>query len=364
MLRGKKLRWTLVAIVIPLVMAGTWIGLRSQRTPPLSTLERAYRSIDQAKAAGAARYARSLLLEAEQLLDLGEQAIRQENDSWRPLGSYHLADSLLDLAAQKAGRAAKAAHNKRATRRSQIQTTLAVLEGELGSWRQKLDSTLAPMECRRLWNEAGTNLRLARELVDRKEHNEADPMLQKARELIDDLADRFNVYRRQSDDRVDHWRTWVKETKDHTRETGKPAIIVDKSAHRLYVISKGAVQKSYPCELGFNSAVQKRVAGDGATPEGKYRVTEVKHQSKYYKALLLDYPNDADRERFRQNKREGHISSDARIGGLIEVHGGGGLEKDWTDGCVAVTDKQMDELMKLAYRGMWVTIVRQSGLKP
>lgn len=364
MMRGKKLRWTLAAIAIPLVIAGTWIGLRSQRTPPLTTLDRAYKAIDRARAAGAVRYARSLLVEAEQLRDLGEQAIREENDSWRPLGSYHLADSLLNLAAQQADRATQAAKNKRANRRTQVESMLAVLEGELATWQQKLDGSLAPMECRRLWNEANTNVRLAHELVDRNEHTEADPMLQKARELIDDLADRNGEYLQQSQDRAAHWRIWVQETKDHTRETGKPAIVVDKSNHRLFVISKGAVVKTYPCELGFNSAMQKKVAGDGATPEGKYRVTEVKHQSKYYKALLLDYPNDADRERFRQNIRDGHISSDARIGGLIEIHGGGGLQKDWTDGCVAVTDRQMDDLMKTAYRGMWVTIVRQSGLQP
>jgi len=304
------------------------------------------------------------LVEAERLCDLGEQAIRDENDSWRPLGSYRLADSLLNLAAQQADRATQAARNKRATRRSQVESTLVALEGALATWQRKLDNSLAPMECRRLWNEANTNVRLAHELVGRGEHTEADPMLQKAHELIDDLADRYDEYHQQSQDRAAHWRTWVQETREHTRESGKPAIVVDKASHRLFVISKGAVVKSYPCELGFNSAMQKKVAGDGATPEGKYRVTQVKHQSKYHKALLLDYPNDADRERFRQNKRDGHISSNARIGGLIEIHGGGGLEKDWTDGCVAVTDKQMDELMKTAFRGMWVTIVRQSGLTP
>lgn len=363
MTRGKKLRWILIGLA-PLVMAGAWIGLLSRRQPPLDTLDRAYRSIDQARAAGASRYARVSLLEAEKLLAMGEQALKDENNSWRPLGSYHLADSLLALAARQANRATEAARNKRANRKSQIESSLSTLEADLGRWHGKLNYSLAPMECRRLWNEAGTDLKLARDLVSSREHIEADALIQKARGLLDDLADHYDEYQRQNDNRADHWRTWVQETKDHSRESGKTAIIVDKSGHRLFVISQGKVARSYPCELGFNSAMQKRIAGDGATPEGKYRVTEVKHHSKYYKALLIDYPNDSDRERFRRNKQEGNISGDARIGGLIEIHGGGGLEKDWTDGCVAVTDRQMDEIMKNAFRGMWVTIVRRSGLQP
>jgi len=93
-------------------------------------------------------------------------------------------------------------------------------------------------------------------------------------------------------------------------------------------------------------------------------VTEIKHHSKYYKALLLNYPNESDRVRFRQGQRNGTIAGRARIGSLIEIHGEGGRGEDWTEGCVAVTNDQMDKLMKYAVRGMWVTIVRMTEPMP
>ena len=92
----------------------------------------------------------------------------------------------------------------------------------------------------------------------------------------------------------------------------------------------------------------KRVAGDGATPEGVYRVTRKKSggETRYYKALLLSYPNAEDRERFERERALGRIAADALIGSLIEIHGEGGRGKNWTDGCVALTNDEMDELFE------------------
>ena len=122
---------------------------------------------------------------------------------------------------------------------------------------------------------------------------------------------------------------------------------------------------TYACELGRNPAYQKRYAGDGATPEGKYTVVDVKAQgSKYYKALVLDYPNGRDRERYAENKATGTIPPGTGPGGHIEIHGMGGRGLDWTDGCVALTDRDMDDIMKLAGVGTPVTIVRKSDRWP
>jgi murein L,D-transpeptidase YafK len=231
-------------------------------------------------------------------------------------------------------------------------------------WRKRLDDGLAPMECQRLLTAAATSLGLARDLVAKNHHTEAESLLQKTDHLLDKLASQYGSYQNQSHEDLSHWKALVQETKQHSRATGEAAIVVDKAAHKLYLILKGDVAAVYPCDLGYSSAKQKWVSGDGATPEGKYRVTEVKHHSKYYKALLLNYPNDSDRQRFRQGQRDGTIARKARIGGLIEIHGEGGQGKDWTEGCVAVTNPQMDKLMKHAAKGMWVTIVRMTEPLP
>ncbi len=84
-------------------------------------------------------------------------------------------------------------------------------------------------------------------------------------------------------------------------------------------------------------------------------------QSKYYRALLLDYPNDADRERFAAAQRRGEIPRDARIGGLIEIHGEGGRGQNWTEGCVALSNRDIDDLFPRVSVGTPVTIVGGDG---
>ena len=77
----------------------------------------------------------------------------------------------------------------------------------------------------------------------------------------------------------------------------------------------------------------------------------------FYKALLLDYPNAEDRAEFNRARRSGDLPPSAGIGGLIEIHGEGGRGRDWTRGCAAVTNRDMDELFARVGVGTPVTIV-------
>lgn len=141
--------------------------------------------------------------------------------------------------------------------------------------------------------------------------------------------------------------------------TGGRVLLIDKYHRRTHVLEKGRIVRSFVSELGWNGMRDKLQQGDGATPEGEYKVTRKKagRNTIYYKALLINYPNDQDRVRFRQAIREGQVTAGARIGGLIEIHGDGGQGRDWTDGCVALENSDMDELYALAYVGMPVVVV-------
>jgi murein L,D-transpeptidase YafK len=161
------------------------------------------------------------------------------------------------------------------------------------------------------------------------------------------------------------WRTWVKETVSASKKSGDYAVIVDKAAHTTYLLKAGRIVRKYDCDLGFNPSRQKLFSGDAATPEGVYKVVKAKNTgSRYYKALLLDYPNARDEVRFRENRKRRTIPHDARIGGLIEIHGEGGRDVDWTEGCVALSNADMDHLMRFARVGTPVTIVRTSDVWP
>jgi L,D-peptidoglycan transpeptidase YkuD (ErfK/YbiS/YcfS/YnhG family) len=158
---------------------------------------------------------------------------------------------------------------------------------------------------------------------------------------------------------------WEKTAQDllrWTRQTGRTAILVDKLEHRCLLLANGRVERAYMANLGRNWYRLKAQEHDASTPEGEYKIKSKFRSSNFGWALLLDYPNAADRRRFESMRKTGAISAGARIGGNIEIHGGGRLNSDWTDGCVSLENPEMADLYKRAYAGMPVTIVGTSSL--
>jgi hypothetical protein len=164
-------------------------------------------------------------------------------------------------------------------------------------------------------------------------------------------------------DQVATWRRWIEDTRRVSRATGEPAILVLKEKNLLLLLKRGVPVKRYDAEVGANALGVKARQGDRATPEGRYRIVKKKDrgQSIYHRALLLDYPNAADRERFAAARRRGEIPRGAAIGGLIEIHGDGGRGQNWTDGCVALANADMDDLFARVGVGTRVTIVGGDG---
>ena len=137
------------------------------------------------------------------------------------------------------------------------------------------------------------------------------------------------------------------------------SIIIDKFSRKCFIYQNGAKKYEFEAELGKNWVGDKRVKGDNATPEGMYKITKKFDggKTKYYKALLLDYPNDEDKAKFKSEIEHGSLPASAKIGGLIEIHGNGGKGIDWTEGCIALTDREMDVVFKIVRVGTPVTIV-------
>jgi len=135
--------------------------------------------------------------------------------------------------------------------------------------------------------------------------------------------------------------------------------IVDKIKHKGYLYYNGKLSKEYDVEFGRNWIGDKHFAGDKATPEGMYKIIKKKANgdSGYHKALLINYPNEADYATFNNRKRQGQLSKNSHIGGLIEIHGNGGKGDDWTAGCVALTDADIDDLFSHVSVGTPITIV-------
>ncbi|MCB2208780.1 MAG: L,D-transpeptidase family protein [Bacteroidetes bacterium] len=155
------------------------------------------------------------------------------------------------------------------------------------------------------------------------------------------------------------WKYWSESAIVHSRKHKTNCVIIDKFARKCMFYNKGVLQYEFDIELGPNWIGDKKRQGDKSTPEGVYKVTRKKKNGEtiYYKALLLNYPNENDKKRFVQNKKNGVIAGHATIGNLIEIHGRGGKGTDWTDGCIALKDTDMDKLFTACQVGTEVVIV-------
>ena len=166
----------------------------------------------------------------------------------------------------------------------------------------------------------------------------------------------FSILARYADDtQVARWRKLAEDTVSESRRRGTTAVLVNKLARTLTLFKKGKGIAVYEIGLGKYGLSDKLYAGDEATPEGRYKIVKKNAQSRYYKALLLDYPNEYDRRRFALAKKKGLIPARAAIGGLIEIHGGG---NDFlTNGCVGVENSVMDRIFPEVAVGTVVVII-------
>lgn len=196
-----------------------------------------------------------------------------------------------------------------------------------------------------------------RRLIEKDSFREAEKTIFSARQLGSSVRQIIlDLFKRYLDEGyLSLWQKMAEETIAESRKRNSLAIVVDKLEKKLFVYSGGIRKAIYEVGLGRFSLADKIHAGDEATPEGKYKIIKKILNSKYYKALLLDYPNEDDRRRFAEMKKKGLIPPQVGIGGLIEIHGGG--QDGLTYGCIALENEAMDELFRLVEVGTPVTIV-------
>ena len=141
-----------------------------------------------------------------------------------------------------------------------------------------------------------------------------------------------------------------------TSETVDQVVVV-KSQRTLTLLSKGKTIRSYKVALGGEPVGAKQQQGDHKTPEGRYVLDRRNAKSRFYKSIHVSYPNQGDRKRAAQ--RGVDAGGDIMVHGLPNRFGWLGAahrEKDWTDGCIAVTDKEMDEIWDLVRDGTPIEI--------
>ena len=130
-------------------------------------------------------------------------------------------------------------------------------------------------------------------------------------------------------------------------------IVVSKSNRVLALMDGARTLKRYRIYLGFQPEGHKLTSGDGRTPEGRYHIDRRNPRSDFYLSLGVSYPNALDVARAR--------AAGVDPGGNIFIHGGPrervDRRKDWTAGCIAVTDREIEEIWAMVPTGIPITIL-------
>lgn len=135
-------------------------------------------------------------------------------------------------------------------------------------------------------------------------------------------------------------------------------VVIHKSKRSMELWSNGATIAKYRVALGFDPVGPKQYEGDGKTPEGVYTVTARNEKSQFFRSLKLNYPNTTD--------EMNAAATGKKPGGLIMIHGlpndrtapmVGHPSKDWTEGCIAVTDEEIMDIWRRVDNGTAVLIM-------
>lgn len=131
-------------------------------------------------------------------------------------------------------------------------------------------------------------------------------------------------------------------------------IVVQKSSREMYLMHHETVLRSYRVDLGFTAEGPKQFEGDGKTPEGRYYIDRRNPNSAFHLSLGISYPNVEDRAFAKANGKS--------PGGDIFIHGRSTSffapprSRDWTAGCIAVSNREMEEIYAMVGLGTPIDI--------
>lgn len=254
------------------------------------------------------------------------------------------AEETVELCNQAVGKASKEKHSLG----GQIENQLNSVWVQLELFDKKYKNLPLPKfvfeqygEARLKYDEAAKGMAMGHVYQAASVLKESERLISKALQKAQERSELFFAQHPQ-------WMLDLDKAKELSKK-GRIVLLINKMEATCEVLKSGKVLHTFDTEFGKNWMGDKLTRGDKATPEGVYHVTKKKSgaKTKYYKSLLLNYPNTEDKARFEQAQKKGKIPKNAHIGNLIEIHGEGGKGVNWTDGCIALSNEDMDVLYML-----------------
>lgn len=354
--------WKHILIITPLfafvALMGFFIFYPVPK-PPSGEMAVARSAISAALKNSAGIYSEKLFSEAKNSYDSAMSYWKNENEKSRYTRNFGKVSEFASLAAKKAREASIDAENNTSNLNVKIREKISDLRKTDEELNQRFSKF--PMSTEMRNNISKGEILLTEAEMDWNNHDfvQAQNKLTEAEKLLVPTYEYADANLRSYFRSYPLWKKWADSTIAVSRTNQDYSIIVDKFSRKVYVYYNGELQLSYSAELGKNWVGDKKVRGDKATPEGMYEIAK-KYEgdsTSYYKALQINYPNDEDTALFEAAMQKGSLPRSAKIGGMIQIHGDGGKGADWTAGCIAVTNREMDTLFRIARIGTPVTIV-------
>lgn len=349
--------WIGIVVVAVLLSLTAGLVLRMPAAP-MPELKLAREKLVEAQKSEADIYTPKLYKEAQQSYDSAMIYWSVQNERFFLNRQYTQVKEQVDKAIQKADEASAKAHELKEKTNSFLVRGMMSLNQKIAVYERVYKKMPLPAVVADAHNQGKLKLAECRVAYEAGRLTEARKNYDIAEDLIESSVKRAERL-------LSHWFVnypqWKKNGEEAVRLSrgGKKVILVDKYAHRCVVYQNGQAIKTFEAELGINWMGDKRLKGDKATPEGIYRVTQKKDRqhTRFHRALLINYPNDEDKRRIAAEKKNGTLARLALPGGLIEIHGHGGKGVNWTDGCVALKNEDMEILFRLVEVGTPVVIV-------
>ncbi len=149
------------------------------------------------------------------------------------------------------------------------------------------------------------------------------------------------------------------DAEDYAKDGGIDRILVVKKDRKMYLYKDGKVQSVIPVSLGKNPVGHKQQRGDNRTPEGEFFIHRKLCSPKYYRSLCISYPRPQDKVKAQARgvNPGGDITIHAQPKWNADGKGDGyTLSRNWTQGCVAVTNSEMKKLWYAVREGVPITI--------
>jgi hypothetical protein len=345
-----------IAVSIPLVIL---ILIRFTPKPPIDQMEHAREILSEAGKNKADTYSKKLYTEAKVLYDSAIANWQKENKRFIYFRHYDKVIKFADLSAKKASRAGDNSINTSSNLKIKLKQKIDSLNRLVYQLDQLFNTYPLTSEIRNRISKGKIMLKEAEIVYNKGLYLQANRKITDSEYLLTESFEYASANLKNYFKSYSLWKKWVDKTLTESKKNRDYSIIIDKFSRKCFIYLNGSKKYEFEAELGKNWVGDKRTRGDMATPEGMYKITKKFDggKTKYYKALLLDYPNDEDKEKFRSEIAHGSLPASAKIGGLIEIHGNGGKGIDWTEGCIALTDNEMDLVFKIVRVGTPVTII-------